>query len=70
MDIEALRSFVVVARVGSITCAAEEFYVTQPTLSRRIAALEDELGTQLFDRENGSVRLRGPDLYRYRYGAR
>ena len=57
MDIETLRSFVVVARAGSITRAAEELYVTQPTLSRRIAVLEDELGVQLFDREHGGVRL-------------
>ncbi len=57
MDIEALRSLVVVARTGSVTRAAEELFVTQPTLSRRLTALETELGVQLLVRTYEGVSL-------------
>lgn len=57
MDIEALRSFLVVAEQGNITHAAERLHISQPTLSRRIAALERELGARLVKREHRSVSL-------------
>ena len=40
-----------------MTKAAETLYITQPTLSRQIAELEEEMGTPLFVRNNRSVTL-------------
>lgn len=50
MKLDQLRSFEAVARVGHFTRAAEELYLAQPSLSRQIAALEADLGTELFHR--------------------
>lgn len=50
MDIEVLRSFVVLATAKSYTAASRELYVSQPTLSRRVKQLEDELGCSLVNR--------------------
>lgn len=47
MEIRVLRYFLAVAREGSITAAANYLHLTQPTLSRQIHDLEDELGQQL-----------------------
>lgn len=44
MEIRVLRYFVTVAREGSITGAADFLHVTQPTLSRQLKDLEQELG--------------------------
>lgn len=57
MDVESLRSFLVVAELGNITHAAERLHVSQPTLSRRISGLERELGVTLVRREHRSVSL-------------
>ena len=46
-----------VARLGNVSRAAEEMYLTQPTLTARIKALEDELGDQLFVRTSRGMRL-------------
>ncbi|WP_246095221.1 LysR family transcriptional regulator [Streptomyces roseicoloratus] len=56
MDLHALRQFVVVARLEHLSRAAGELRVAQPSLSRTIARLEDELGAPLFDRA-GRLRL-------------
>lgn len=48
-----LEAFLTIIKTGSISAAAERLYVTQPALSRRIRALEDELGYQLFIRSKG-----------------
>ncbi|MFD5559592.1 LysR family transcriptional regulator [Kitasatospora griseola] len=56
MDLHALTQFLVVARLEHLSRAAEELRVAQPSLSRTIARLEDELGTPLFDR-GGRLRL-------------
>jgi DNA-binding transcriptional LysR family regulator len=50
MDIAALQAFVAVADCGSFSRGAEQVHLTQPAVSKRIAALEDELGARLFDR--------------------
>jgi DNA-binding transcriptional LysR family regulator len=52
-----LRYFVAVAAHRNFTRAAEELFVSQPTLSKQIAALERALNTPLFHREPSGVRL-------------
>ena len=66
MDIRTLRYFVEVAKQKSFTVAAERLFVTQPTLSRQIAELEDELGQVLFDRSTRKVTLTEKGLYLFR----
>lgn len=57
MDIRALRYFTEVVRQQSFTRAAEHLFVTQPTISKMMKQLEDELGMPLFIREGRSFRL-------------
>lgn len=57
MEIRVLRYFLTVAREENITRAAEKLHITQPTLSRQLKQLEDELGKKLFRRGNYSVHL-------------
>lgn len=57
MELRVLRYFLTVAKEQSFTKAAEQLHITQPTLSRQLAALEEELGTTLFNRGNHSVTL-------------
>ena len=52
-----LRVFLAVARAGSTTAAAERLGVSQTTAARRIAALEEDLGAQLFERHQSGYRL-------------
>jgi LysR family glycine cleavage system transcriptional activator len=53
----ALRSFEAVARLGSVTQAAEELHVTHSAVSHQIKLLEELLGTPLFLREGRNLRL-------------
>ena len=57
MDIAALKAFVAVAETGSFSLAAERLFLTQPAVSKRIAALESELDARLFDRIGRTVTL-------------
>lgn len=57
MDIAALQTFLAVAEAGSFSRAAERIYLTQPAISKRIAALEKQLGARLFDRIGRNIRL-------------
>ncbi len=57
MDIRSLRYFLAVAREENMTRAAEMLHVTQPTLSKTLKSLEDELGKKLFTRKSFSIRL-------------
>ncbi len=57
MEIRVLRYFLTIAREGSITNAANFLHITQPTLSRQIHNLEEELGQQLFVRGSHSMTL-------------
>lgn len=50
MNLERLKVFYVVAQEGSLANAAKKLHIAQPALSRTIKLLEEELGTQLFDR--------------------
>lgn len=57
MEIRVLRYFLAVAREGNITGAANFLHMTQPTLSRQIRELEEELGQQLLVRKSHRVEL-------------
>lgn len=57
MDVRVLRYFLTVAREASFSRAADALYMSQPTLSRQIRDLEEELGTTLFVRTNRNVTL-------------
>ncbi|MUL32090.1 LysR family transcriptional regulator [Priestia megaterium] len=57
MEIRVLRYFLAIAREGNITRAADVLHVTQPTLSRQLKDLEQELGKKLFIRSSHSVFL-------------
>ncbi len=57
MDIRSLRYFLAVAREENMTRAAELLHVTQPTLSKTLKALEEDLGKKLFTRRSFSIRL-------------
>lgn len=63
MELRVLRYFLEVARQGSFTAAAGALNLTQPTLSRQILGLEEELGTPLFTREGRRVALTGAGRY-------
>ena len=57
MELRVLRYFLTVAKEQSFTKAAEQLHITQPTLSRQLAALEEELGSSLFHRGGHSITL-------------
>ena len=57
MDLRVLRYFLTVAKEQSFTKAAKQLHITQPTLSRQLAALEAELGVTLFDRGGHGITL-------------
>ena len=57
MEFRVLQYFLAIAREGTISDAAESLHITQPTLSRQIKELEDELGKQLFIRSNKKITL-------------
>lgn len=57
MELASLRAFVQVARDGSFSRAADALFITQPAVSKRIASLEAELLTPLFDRVGRQIFL-------------
>ena len=57
MEIRTLRYYLAVAREENMTKAAEILHVTQPTLSKTMKALEEELGKKLFERHSFSISL-------------
>lgn len=67
MEIRVLNYFLTVAREGSFSNAAKTLHVTQPTLSRQLSALEDELGRQLFTRGKNGVALTEQGIMLRRY---
>ena len=67
MNFKHLETFIWVATLGSFRKTAERQNTTQPAISNRIAALEEELGVTLFDRDSGRTMLttRGQALLPY-----
>lgn len=57
MDLRVLNYFLTVAKEGNITHAADILHITQPTLSRQLRDLEEELGTVLLERGNRKISL-------------
>lgn len=57
MELRVLRYFLEVAREENVTHAAQRLHISQPTLSRQIKDLEEELGKKLFHRSNHNIRL-------------
>ena len=57
MDTAGLRTFITAAELESFSHAADQLYLTQPAVSKRVAALEEELGAPLFDRIGRRVTL-------------
>lgn len=57
MDIPALEAFLAAAETSSFSAAGTRVFLTQPAISKRIAALERELGARLFDRVGRGVHL-------------
>lgn len=57
MTLDQLKTFLWVARLGGVRKAALEMNISQPAVSGRIAALEESLGTNLFDRAQRGVSL-------------
>ena len=57
MELRLLRYFLTVAKEQSFTKAAEQLHIIQPTLSRQMAAFEEELGVTLFIRSGKKISL-------------
>ncbi len=57
MDIDSIKTFLSLADTGSFSRTAESLFITQPAVSKRIAALEHSLDCQLFDRLGKEVLL-------------
>ena len=57
MELLQLHYFQTVARMEHMTKAAKELRIAQPALSKTIARLEEDLGVQLFDRQNRQIKL-------------
>lgn len=57
MEIRVLRYFLEIAREENMTRAAERLHISQPSLSRQMKELEEELGKKLFNRSSYSIHL-------------
>ena len=57
MDSNALKAFITIVDQGSFSEAAETLHLTQPAISKRLAALENQLGTPLLERSHRQIRL-------------
>lgn len=62
MELRVLRYFLTVVREESITKASEVLHITQPTLSRQLAQLEEEVGVRLFERGSRKISLTNEGL--------
>jgi len=67
MDLDFLRSFIVLAELESVTQAAETLHISQPALSSALRKLEQELGARLFERTGGRLQLNEEGEYFLNY---
>lgn len=67
MDLRRITYFTRIAELGNMTRAAESLGVAQPALSQQIAGLEQDLGTRLFSRSTGGMRLTSAGEVFYRH---
>ena len=58
MDIRTMQYYLAVVREGTISAAAQALHVAQPSLSRQMKELEEELGAALFVRGNRKITLK------------
>ena len=65
-SLELIRGFEAAARLSSFTRAAEELFITQSAVSRQVQALEEHLGTPLFERHHRTIRLTNAGNLLYR----
>jgi len=67
IDWNQLRAFLATAQAGSLSAAARQLGLTQPTLSRQVAAIEQQMGVTLFERVGKAMVLTptGLDLLEY-----
>lgn len=65
MELRVLRYFIEVARMQNITAAAEKLHITQPTLSKQLIDLENELGTSLLNRGKRKTTLTDDGILLY-----
>lgn len=57
MSLDQLAAVVTIAEEGTVVRAARRLHISQPPLTRKLAALEDELGVRLFDRTPRGMTL-------------
>lgn len=57
MNIKNLETFLCIVQLGSFRAAAEKLHTTQPAISARVANLENNLGTKLFQRANAKIKI-------------
>ena len=65
MDIRVLRYFITVVKEQTILKAAQTLHITQPTLSRQLMELEEELDCKLFTRSNRKITLTSDGVFLY-----
>lgn len=65
MDIRVLKYFITVVKEKTILKAAERLHITQPTLSRQLMEMEDELGCKLFVRSNRKITMTSDGVFLY-----
>ncbi len=65
MTLLQLQYFITVVETGNFTHAARQAYTSQPTISRQIQMLEEELGYSLFNRNSKPLRLTEPGQILY-----
>ena len=57
MNMKQALYFKTIAKYGTITAAAKQLYISQPSLSQTLRQIEDEAGTPLFDRSTSPFHL-------------
>ena len=70
LDLKQLKYFITCAETGSISEAAKLLYTTQPSVSKAIKALENDMGMVLFDRMPRGIALTAKGREAYRYACR